>query len=75
MFPGRWDTDFWICKVPAEMHKSKPILSLIRTLLLIDQKSRDPRNQREAWAGVGVGWGGVEGGGDLPLPLTRVVRL
>ena len=22
-----------------------------------------------------VGWGRVEGGGDLPLPLTRVVRL
>ena len=40
------------------MHKSKPILSLVRTVLLIDQKPRDPRGQRKVWAGVGVGWGG-----------------
>ena len=75
MFPGPWDTGFWIGKVPVrvEMHKFKPILSLIRTLLLIDQRPGDPRVQREAWTGGGQGV--RRGGRELPLPLTRVVRL
>lgn len=54
------------------MHKFKPILSLIRTLLLIDQRPGDPRGQREAWAGGGQGV--RRGGRELPLPLTRAVR-